>query len=632
MRIYRRDIDGLRAVAICAVVLNHAHAPGFGGGFLGVDVFFVISGFLITNILTETSTPLVGNLAAFYERRIRRIVPALAVLLLACCAAALVLLSPSELKEFAGELIAATGFAANLHFMGGDDYFATRFDRPLLHLWSIGVEEQFYLIYPLFVLTMRRYARRWLLATVILVFLLSLGRSLYLGMHEPILAFYATDARLWEIMLGAIVALNPWRPTLPQPAAALVEAVALLALLTPVTLFNEHTIWPGLHALVPCVGTALLLAQTGTRPTWVSRALGAKPLVAIGLISYSLYLWHWPIFQFYGRVTLRLISATEYALLIVASLLIACSSYQFIERPFRRKGVLPTQASVFQTAAAVAAVFFAAGCAGYFGQGFPARYTPLTRQIYSYLNYRDTPGFRAMFGANSCFARPPAFFFDYQRCFVEAPNAANVVLWGDSHATNYYPGFAQEAARDGIHVIEATFGGCDSNLTSTRANAACRTFNQEILHRLDDHIMGIILSSRLYPPDGDLPRFLDTVRQITARGIRVVVLGPSLQYRLPEPLYAARYTKTGDDGTFEVGDRLDPQLVPIDRAMQKLFAGERGVTYVSIYEHLCSAGRCLMTASGQPLQFDESHLTLESSMFVAKILWPVVAEGVAPKL
>ncbi len=316
MHSYRRDIDGLRAVAVICVVLFHAGVPGFGGGFLGVDVFFVISGFLITGVLL-TRTPSVASLLWFYERRIRRIAPALVLVLVASSLAAFVILSPFELQGYARTVVSATVFASNFDFMLLGNYFGiTAQELPLQHLWSLAVEEQFYLIFPLVLWGLLRRPKKTVWIALGLVFAFSLAYSTLAAGMRPTQAFYSPASRAWELLLGALVALRPLPSVGPNRWSAVLSVAALAAILVPVAFYSSTTTWPGLHAAIPCLGTAILLALHGNFRTPAAWLLRLKPLSFIGLISYSLYLWHWPVFIFYGRYVLRTITAAEYAIQI----------------------------------------------------------------------------------------------------------------------------------------------------------------------------------------------------------------------------------------------------------------------------------------------------------------------------
>jgi peptidoglycan/LPS O-acetylase OafA/YrhL len=620
MQIYRRDIDGLRAIAVVSVVLFHAGTPGFGGGFLGVDVFFVISGYLITQMLTGAQP---AGIAAFYERRVRRIAPALIAVLLACSAAALVLLSPYELKAFCKSLITVTAFVANFHFMISTGYFQLLAEtNPLLHLWSLSVEEQFYVAYPLFLWAMRRFPKA-LLPALLAGLGVSFAISVWLAATNPTVAFYFTPSRAWELLLGAGVALRPWSSPLPRAAGEALALAGLALVLAPVFLFASHATWPGLNAAIPCGGAAVLLWLGGGTPTWTARLLGAKPLAGIGLISYSLYLWHWPIFVFFGRAVLRPIQPEEYAALIALAVAAAWLSWRFVEQPFRKPDGV-SRAVVFSLTAAGAAALMVLGAAGFAAGGLPGRFPPAVQRIDAYLDYSATPLFRSGFRVGTCFALQNSDVYTYDRCFTPAPDRPNIVLWGDSHALNYLVGLHSEAERAGIHLIQATYHSCRPILHNPGATAACARFNREIFARLDRRISAVILSARLFGEDDALIPLRDTARLIAAKGVRVIVLGPSLAYRQRVPLYVAQFAATGDPAMLDSRGRLRPDLDPLDEKMHALFAQEAGISFISVRDTVCRGDLCPMAANGLPLLFDDTHLTLDGSMRFGQALWPQI--------
>jgi peptidoglycan/LPS O-acetylase OafA/YrhL len=626
MQTYRPDIDGLRAIAVVSVVLFHASMPGFGGGFLGVDVFFVISGFLITRILTHEGTQAV-SLAAFYERRVRRIAPALIAVLAASLLAALLLFSPNEIEELSKTVVSVTFFVANFHFMRGADYFASQADAsPLVHLWSLSVEEQFYVAYPLFLWVMRRLPRTFLLPAVAAGLVASFAVSQWLATRDPNAAFYFTPSRAWEILLGALVALRPLK--VPEAGAEVLALVSLSLVTVPVFFFSRHTVWPGLNAAIPTAGTAVLLALGEGRRTLVSRLLSLKPLVAVGLVSYSLYLWHWPLFEFYQRWVLRPIAPWEYAVLIAIAASAAWLSWRFVERPFRRvhNGIDRT---VLLCGVAASALTLVCGCTAVLAaKGLPERFDPPTRRIYAYMDIHGDARFIREMGLRTCSineftdTKP----FPFETCLSTTQGRRNILLWGDSHSRNYLVGLRHEAKNADVDVLQATFHSCVPALANPRATPACTAFNRSLFDHLDHRIAAVILSARLTGQTHSAVAMRDMARQIVRKGIRVIVIGPSLEYRQPVPLYVARYVSTGDPSMLDTAPRLIPGLGALDATVGSLFAHEPGVTYISVLDTVCHDYRCPLVTGTAPVQFDEAHLTLEGSLLLGTALWPQIAD------
>jgi len=319
---YRPDVDGLRALAVIPVVFYHAKLPGFNGGFIGVDIFFVISGYLISRIIGDQIATRSFSILRFYERRIRRIFPALFFVLMPCAVASTLLFVPREYRDFSQSLIAATIFAANILFWKESGYFnAPAEQKPLLHTWSLSVEEQFYLVFPWLLILLWRLKRPFDLHLLVPLLLGSLFLSIWGVEYAPEAAFYFVHMRAWELLLGASLGLR--LVTLPSSNSVrnVASIAGLLMILTAVHLYSPSIPFPGAYALLPCMGAALIIwsGESGdakTDSSWIKNILSTSPFVTIGLVSYSLYLWHWPILVFAKSYLLRNPSALEVTFLI----------------------------------------------------------------------------------------------------------------------------------------------------------------------------------------------------------------------------------------------------------------------------------------------------------------------------
>ncbi|MBJ6611533.1 MAG: acyltransferase [Candidatus Thiothrix moscowensis] len=372
--IYRKEIDGLRALAVLPVILFHA---GFGwvpGGFVGVDVFFVISGYLITSIILDELEAGRFTLAGFYERRARRILPALFFVLLVCLPMAWWLLLPAELMNFGKSLIAVAGFVSNILFWLQTDYFAATAEQiPLLHTWSLAVEEQYYLLFPLLLLLTWDLGKRWLLGLLVLIALLSFVWAEWLWRQSVEANFYLLPSRAWELMLGALAAFYLQKNRVEQGTLAQIASLLGLGLLL-VAIFGLHegVPFPSLYALLPTLG-AVLLIMFATPATWVGRWLGKRVLVGIGLISYSAYLWHQPLFVFARMQATEEPSAVFMAGLIVLTLLLAYASWRWVEQPFRERSRF-TRQQIFAMAALGSVLLVVTGVWLVAAEGLPERF------------------------------------------------------------------------------------------------------------------------------------------------------------------------------------------------------------------------------------------------------------------
>lgn len=452
---YRPDIDGLRAIAVLAVVLHHLEVPGFGGGYVGVDVFFVISGYLITAIILPDMDAGRFSLRRFYERRIRRIFPALFLVLACSSLAAMLSFWPDRLIQYYQSLLAAVFFGSNILFWSQSGYFdQAAGENPLLHTWSLAVEEQFYLVYPLILLALAtpgRWRGVWLWG----LFALSLAVSIHDVRLSPVTAFYLLPARLWELLLGALLVVRKW----PLPENRILREGlglgALLALAWSIFQYDSQTRFPGAAALLPCIATALLI-HVGGRDGLLRRLLGLRPLVFVGLISYSLYLWHWPLLVFAQYHSTLALDWLDKSLLLAASLVLATLSWRYVETPLRRRGRSPGRP--FAAAATALLLFGALGLQGMHLDTWRPHF-PATSLI-EFTKTRDKQ-MRGDYPVVLCGTpdrgeRVPGHCMKFGRLGAER----KLVVWGDSHATSWSPAFFELAAELGYEGTLVAVPGC----------------------------------------------------------------------------------------------------------------------------------------------------------------------------
>jgi peptidoglycan/LPS O-acetylase OafA/YrhL len=351
---YRPEIDGLRAVAVLSVIFFHAGFPKFRGGFVGVDVFFVISGYLITTIILSEMEAERFSLANFYERRARRILPPLFLVMLAIFPFSWYLLMPTEMIDFSESIAAVALFSSNILFWQESSYWNTANElKPLLHTWSLAIEEQYYVLFPLFLMIMWRFGKRKILAVFFSATLISFAFALWLVYRSPDAAFYLLPARGWELAIGASIAfyLLYKKNTIRQITShkALDELFGFLGIVMigySIVMFNKKTLFPSHYTLIPTLGTAFVIIFT-TSGTIIGRFLSSKPMVTTGLMSYSAYLWHQPILA----VTHYLIFPKPAKILLLAPIcvtfLFAYLSWKFIEKPFRDKDLFNRKKFLF---------------------------------------------------------------------------------------------------------------------------------------------------------------------------------------------------------------------------------------------------------------------------------------------
>ncbi len=601
---YRPEIDGLRAIAVSAVVIYHA---GFGlrAGQVGVDVFFVISGYLITSLLwAEEQASGRIDLFAFYARRVRRILPALVVVVLATVAASACLLSPyGEIKKVTLSGIASLLFAANIFFQahtGG--YFDSSADRlPLLHLWSLGVEEQFYLLWPLGLLLLLRLRRQWVVPAVGLCGALSLGLAEVLLYVAPNAAFYEMPARFWELALGGLVALRP-RQELADGAKFAGAGVLLVLASTALPIVH----FPGVGALPAVLGAGLLIyaVHGSTQLGWAGALLRSRVMVFLGLISYSLYLWHWPLLALAHATHQGTIPVAIRAGLCAVAVLLAWMSYRWVEQPLRRPDPKVSARQVVAAGLAMSAAL----CAGLFSLGNfmdePAQPTDLASVTES-----DQPANRVACnfqGGESLdsFPRPG--------CSVPAGQPVRVAIWGDSHALAWEPFAWAIAQHDGVAATAYIRDACapslgwDNGKHALEANR-CRQFNQLVLARIDG--LDTLVFSAYWPnesADTDFNgKFAATLARVVPKVRRVILLGPTPFLHDSVPLCIRSHNLAACAIT---RSQFDAQALAQRNFLRALAAKYSNVEYVDLTDFFCDAIECPPVRDGYGLYWDSNHV------------------------
>ncbi|MGZ3325112.1 MAG: acyltransferase family protein, partial [Xanthobacteraceae bacterium] len=453
---YRADIDGLRALAVVPVLLYHAGVPGFPGGFVGVDIFFVISGYLICGMIDGDIREGSFSLSNFYKRRMLRILPALFVGFLVTSALAYLYCLPVELEDYSKSLASAVGSVSNVYFAATAGYFdAPAETKPLLHTWSLGVEEQFYLVVPLLMLLAYRFAPRRARLLFAAVAALSFAAAFAVSYRNTTFAFYLTPFRAWELALGALLSIK----FIPAPATEhrknTCGAIGMLLLCGAIFLGSSSAPLLLMTSLAS-VGAALVIASSEGEVSTVGRLLSLRPVVFIGLISYSLYLWHWPLIVF--QRTDGLLAGASGAMtkltLIAGSIAIAWLSWKFVEVPFRLKAKDASVGTVFGVAsAAMTSVAALCGLVLLAG-GAPFRFPERVVAIASYLAYDPSEAFRS----GRCYLATNRQRLDVQTCMKLDGKRPNYLLVGDSHAAHLW--FGLSTAMPGVNLMQATASAC----------------------------------------------------------------------------------------------------------------------------------------------------------------------------
>ena len=635
---YRPDIDGLRALAVISVILFHNGIPGFDGGYVGVDVFFVISGYLITQLLEESrdeSAP--RRLATFYVRRMRRILPALLATCLVTAIVAIALFSPDQLVNVGKFLAATPVMLSNVATWTRGDYFAPGVRQlPLSHLWSISVEEQFYLIYPLLLIAITRYRLPYRRLTLVVFASLSLALCVWASHRAPEANYVFAPTRAWELLLGGMLTIGG-APRIGNRIAAEGLAVAgLLGIAIAVHLYTSAMRYPGTAAMLPCMASAALLATgSGPRPALVNRMLSWPPLVFVGLISYSLYLWHQPLLVFANYYYIAPLRPTATAALLVATLLVATASWRFIERPVRARILMKSTRTLLVGVGVGSAGILLAGLVLWNSDGFPQRFPPQTRGLI--VSMTATPELVRCVEEVSLEQVRAGRVCNYG----SGDPSPKVLLWGDSHALAMMPAVKELAKAHGMHLYFVAKYNClplfapsnPTKIDTATDRYGCANFNTAVLEAVTRLEPELIILDGAWAAGEAPPRVPDVAAGIEqtvsrvghhSRSICVVFAVPMLKYAVSDALFVARRRHIPDD--FLRLSRADALAQHRDMEHDMRAAAQRsGLTLVDPKDALCPADSCLYKADDQSLYFDDSHLSVYGALYVARTLEPCFA-------
>jgi len=629
---YRAEIDGLRAIAVASVVLFHAKLA-LPGGFVGVDVFFVISGYLITSIIVRELGRDSFSLVAFYERRVRRIVPALLVVIGACVVLGAWRMTPVDYVSLGRSAMAAIGFHSNFWFAENAGYFMPAAETlPLLHTWSLGVEEQFYVVAPLLLMLGARAGRWWLRCTFWALLALGVGLAVWGTYHNAETAFYLPHTRAFELLIGVGLGLGVAPEVRSFGARQCLTLIGLALIVAAALLCNEDT--PFFAMLVPCVGAALIIhcADGVGGLTVVGRLLAIGPMVATGKISYSLYLWHWPLFAFAEYEWPGQVSLPARLALIAASVALAALTYRWIEQPARQSRYVLTQGRVFACAAAASLTLVAASFVIVTSAGWPGRLAP------------EVAAFAASISplaVNAAECNRSKLRAGELGCRLGSKDTdPTFLLWGDSHASALQVEINELARRGNQAGLIIARGGCvplfgvetATHLRKRKclANAA-RV--QAVLQR--GTIRRIVLAARWSEyagtqawSDADaLPtvpieaggapstwaeferHFVQTLERLTSHGLDVVIIGPvpELPFHLPSAMIKARMRGQRFDDRYDYAavQRSQVRVLSLLTRLEQM----RGISVIYPHRVLCPKQVCELTVDGLPLYRDDNHLS-----------------------
>jgi len=642
---YRPDIDGLRAIAVLSVLAFHAFPKSLPGGFIGVDIFFVISGYLISKVILTTLAEHRFSIADFYARRVRRIFPALVIVLFACLAFGWHVMLADDLGALGKHTLGGAGFVSNLVLWKEAGYFdAASETKPLLHLWSLGIEEQFYLVWPL-LLWAGSKLRIPLWLVILVTGLLSFGLDIATVHHDATAAFYSPLTRAWELMVGGALAHFSSRMKAAEPrlmpsafhqngwARIALSSLGLVLIAYGLVRINSHRPFPGSWALLPTLGAALLIA-TGPS-TWLARHfLASRPMVIVGLISYPLYLWHWPLLVGARTLWPEGQSTTMILGALALSFVLAWLTYRFIERPVRTGRARP---KVIALSAAMVLVAVTGGWVWSQG-GVPSRYPEIVQRATEY----DLDGWRAAMRHKRCFMELGQDAREFSAECVDPGSKPLWVLWGDSGAAAMYAGMRAVATDAGsIRLAQFTSSACPPMPGFTGSgNPACVMNNDWILKKVADlHPDAVVLEAMWQ--EYDRTKLASSIQAIHAAGVkRVIILGPApawtdtpsritfklwredAMHRVP-PAHLD-YNKYGMGYPEYKAGGPDSRTSTADADLARV-AQENGAEFVPITKRMCDPTGCLMReseSSGAPFYLDLVHLTPIGSIYAGRLIAP----------
>lgn len=633
-RQYRADLDGMRAVAVLSVVVFHLEHSLLPGGFVGVDVFFVLSGFFITQLLLNDLSQSTFSLTRFYDRRIRRLFPALLLMLAVTALAAAFILMPGEFRRFGRNLMGAVLSLSNFVFWADSDYFSPDAETyPLLHTWSLAVEEQFYLLYPISLWLLWRFCRGCIGKAMLLVFALSFALSVYASYYAPSAAFYLAPSRAWELAGGALLAMGIFSAPRSWLARQLAYGAGLAMVGASVFLLNSSMVFPGFTAVMPCGGTMLVVwaglnAPEGEPRAGLDRLLTAQPMVWVGLISYSLYLWHWPVIVLSHNLSITHPGAMTHLALVPVMFLIAFLSWRYVEQPFRvARHVWPTRRQRFTYAGAAVAALAISGGGVMAANGYPHRLPQIAIALDG--AEMDVSPLRADCHA---YGFVPGTRRDW--CSFGPETGAPVYVYADSHGAEIGYALTERAEGLGLRVVPLTASACPPVVGYADAERLnCRLDNEQTLARLEAAPEGtVILTAHFFRFADEAPGFWTgfeaTVSRLEAAGHRVVMVGPvppDLDGTVPTIL--ARMAYLGYDPhtyAFHV-DR--EKLDRIEAALSGI-AGRTGAEFIPLAEYLCGArDHCAGLNHGTVIYFDNHHLSVAMAR---RIVQDRILAGAAP--
>lgn len=616
---YRREIDGLRALAVIPVILFHAGFKTFSGGFVGVDIFFVISGYLITSIIIAEKQAETFSIINFYERRARRILPALFLVMLTCIPFAWFWLLPHDMQNFAQSLIGVSIFISNILFWLTSGYFETASElKPLLHTWSLAVEEQYYLFFPIFLILIWKLGQRWILLFLSIIFFISLFAAQWGSAVKPDATFYLLPTRGWELLIGAFLAFYFTKKNHLNLNKYLNEAGSLLGLtliIYAIFQFDKQLPFPSFYALVPTIGAGLIIL-CANQLTLVGKLLGNQFFVGIGLISYSAYLWHQPLLAFAKYRSLKELNDLFLIALIFITFILAYLTWKYVEAPFRTKKLFNRQ-QIFKYAILGTLFFSSLGLWGHLTKGFESRFKFVT----AYQGDIGHDAFHHYVSDKYYICSPLEIEFDAEkwdgfiRCMQSKKRGEiNIALVGDSHAEHLFLGLASEIKNKNIVYY----------IKSSQPFLENPKFKKIYKYLLETKSIDTVILSMYWvgiydinPKNSTFEQDLfNTLQALTIAGKKVYLLDdiPRFSFKPEFCKYVVEgYKKSSCEVSKNEILKYEKNYLPI---LKKVSNQINGVKFMELRDTFCNDKNCSMVKNGVLMYRDSNHLNILGSKFV----------------
>jgi len=581
--------------------------------------FFVISGFLITNIIIGEMEQDKFSILRFYERRARRILPALFFVMLCCIPFAYLWMTPDQYQDFTSSIVAVCLFVSNILFWRESDYFAPASEeKPLLHTWSLAVEEQYYMFFPIFLMIFWRFGRQPVFYSIIMIAVISLLISEWGWRNSPIANFYLAPTRVWELLAGSICAFLQVGKN--KRKSNFLSSLGLALILFSIFFYTADTPFPSFYTLIPVLGTSLLILY-GVQGTLCAHILSLRPFVGVGLISYSAYLWHQPLFAF-ARIRSVSIPQEELMLaLALLSIILAYLSWRFIEQPFRKKNVsiLVSRQTIFGASALCATIFITFGLISNNTTHYKNSLPPRAYEFYQVSQYGKTNDYYKQFREMTCFYSGQKHSFQtYKKakCLSISPSKKNYMIVGDSHAAHFW--YAMNQVFPEHNILQATASGCRPLLKPAGRKECTKLMNYifEDFIRINK-IDGVILSAQWRRNETE--QLLSTIEYLNEYVDKVIVIGPTIEYQRELPILLATHSeKTNKELSYLMTRYVREDTRITDNKLNSMLIDSHA-TYIRLSEQVCSDSRCtVFTDDGVPMLFDESHFTISGSIKIIK--------------